>query len=789
MKMTERIRKLREQSLNAENRISAERALLITEFYQSGMADAEPVPVQRALAFKYILEHKYICVNEGELIVGERGPAPKATPTYPEICIHSLQDLEILNDRPKVSFKSDETTRAAYRDIIIPYWKGKSNRDRIFQNLPQEWKEAYTAGVFTEFQEQRAPGHTALGIKMFRTGLLDLKEEIAESLAKTDLVNDPEGVDKRDELRAMDIVCDAMIRYAERYAERLEELAAEEKDPVRKKELEKMAAICRRVPAHAPTTVHEALQHYWFIHLGVVTELNPWDSFNPGRLDQSLYPLYKKQLEEGTVTQEEVYEMLQSFWVKFNNHPSPPKVVVTAEESNTYTDFCLINVGGVKEDGSDGVNEMSYILLDVIREMRLLQPSSMIQVSKKNPDRFIRAAVEIIKTGFGQPSVFNTDALVQEMLRAGKDVRDARNGGCSGCVETGAFGTEAYILTGYFNLPKILELTLNDGFDKRTGKQIGLKTGTATDYRTYEELFAAYKAQVQHFMRIKLTGNNIIERIFMKYMPVPFLSVLIENCIRNGKDYMCGGARYNSSYVQGVGLGSITDMLTALRYHVYDKKTIAMETMEKALANDFKGFEELQYQLVYHTPKYGNDDDYADEQEVQVFDMYYDVLSGHKSPRGADYRVNMLPTTCHVYFGKVTGATPDGRNAWKVLSEGISPVQGADTNGPTAVIRSAAKIDHIKTGGTLLNQKFTPSLLSTEEGCNNLVHLIRAYFRMDGHHIQFNVVDADTLREAQKHPEDYRDLIVRVAGYSDYFNDLGEDLQNEIICRTEQTTF
>lgn len=789
MKMTERIRKLREQSLNAENRISAERALLITEFYQSGMADAEPVPVQRALAFKYILEHKYICVNEGELIVGERGPAPKATPTYPEICIHSLQDLEILNDRPKVSFKSDETTRAAYRDIIIPYWKGKSNRDRIFQNLPQEWKEAYTAGVFTEFQEQRAPGHTALGIKMFRTGLLDLKEEIAESLAKTDLVNDPEGVDKRDELRAMDIVCDAMIRYAERYAERLEELAAEEKDPVRKKELEKMSAICRRVPAHAPTTVHEALQHYWFIHLGVVTELNPWDSFNPGRLDQSLYPLYKKQLEEGTVTQEEVYEMLQSFWVKFNNHPSPPKVGVTAEESNTYTDFCLINVGGVKEDGSDGVNEMSYILLDVIREMRLLQPSSMIQVSKKNPDRFIRAAVEIIKTGFGQPSVFNTDALVQEMLRAGKDVRDARNGGCSGCVETGAFGTEAYILTGYFNLPKILELTLNDGFDKRTGKQIGLKTGTATDYRTYEELFAAYKAQVQHFMRIKLTGNNIIERIFMKYMPVPFLSVLIEDCIRNGKDYMCGGARYNSSYVQGVGLGSITDMLTALRYHVYDKKTIAMETMEKALANDFKGFEELQYQLVYHTPKYGNDDDYADEQEVQVFDMYYDVLSGHKSPRGADYRVNMLPTTCHVYFGKVTGATPDGRNAWKVLSEGISPVQGADTNGPTAVIRSAAKIDHIKTGGTLLNQKFTPSLLSTEEGCNNLVHLIRAYFRMDGHHIQFNVVNADTLREAQKHPEDYRDLIVRVAGYSDYFNDLGEDLQNEIICRTEQTTF
>lgn len=789
MKMTDRIRRLREQSLNAVNRITAERALLITEFYKSGVAASEPVPVQRALSFKYILEHKYICINDGELIVGERGPAPKATPTYPEICIHSMQDLQILNDRAKVSFKSDEETRAAYRDIIIPFWQGKSNRDRIFSSLPQEWKDAYAAGLFTEFQEQRAPGHTALGIKMFHTGLLDLKERIAESMEKVDLVNDPEGVDKRDELRAMDIVCDAMIAYANRHADKLEELAATEQDEQRKAELLEMARICRKVPAHAPETVHEALQHYWFIHLGVVTELNPWDSFNPGRLDQSLYPLYKKEMEEGTTTKEKVYEVLQSFWVKFNNHPSPPKVGVTAEESNTYTDFCLINVGGVKEDGSDGVNEMSYILLDVIQEMRLLQPSSMIQVSKKNPDRFIRQAVEIIKTGFGQPSVFNTDALVQEMLRAGKDVKDARNGGCSGCVETGAFGTEAYILTGYFNLPKILELTLNDGFDKRTGKQLGLHTGQATDFKTYEELFAAYKAQVNHFMRIKLSGNNIIERIFMRNMPVPFLSVLIDDCIAKGKDYMCGGARYNSTYVQGVGLGSITDMLTSLRYNVYDKKNVTMEELKDALDNDFKGYEELQYQLVYNTPKYGNDDDYADEQEVEVFNMYYDALNGHKSPRGADYRVNMLPTTCHVYFGKVTGATPDGRNAWKVLSEGISPVQGADTNGPTAVIRSAAKIDHIKTGGTLLNQKFTPSLLSTDEGCYNLVHLIRAYFRMDGHHIQFNVVNADTLRDAQKHPENYRDLIVRVAGYSDYFNDLGEDLQNEIICRTEQTTF
>ena len=787
--LSDRIKKLREQSLNAVNRISSERALLITEFFKSGVADSEPIPVQRALAFKYILENKFICINDGELIVGERGPEPKATPTYPEICIHTLKDLQILNDRKKVSFKSDEKTRKDYEDIIIPFWKGKSNRERIFAALPQEWKDAYDAGIFTEFQEQRAPGHTALGIHMFRTGVLELKQRIKESIEKLNFVDDPEALDKKDELRAMDIVCDAIICYAERHAVKLDELAKQEKDEKRKAELVEMARICRKVPAYAPETVHEALQHYWFIHLGVVTELNPWDSFNPGRLDQSLYPLFKKQMEEESATKDDIYEVLQSFWVKFNNHPSPPKVGVTAEESNTYTDFCLINVGGVKEDGSDGVNEMSYIILDVIREMRLLQPSSMIQVSKKNPDRFIRHTVDIIKTGFGQPSVFNTDAIVQEMLRAGKDVKDARNGGCSGCVETGAFGNEAYILTGYFNLPKILEITLHNGIDTRTGKQLGPQTGDPRNFKSYDEFFDAYKKQVNHFMNIKLSGNNIIERIFMKNMPVPFLSILINDCIERGKDYMCGGARYNSTYIQGVGLGSMTDMLTAIRYQVYDKKNLTMDQLIQAIDDDFKGHEKLQYELVYNTPKYGNDDDYADEQEVQVFNMYYDAINGHKTPRGADCRVNMLPTTCHVYFGSVTAATPDGRNAWKVLSEGISPVQGADTNGPTAVIKSAAKIDHIKTGGTLLNQKFTPSLLKTEEGCNNVVHLIRAYFRMDGHHIQFNVVNADTLRDAQKHPENYRDLIVRVAGYSDYFNDLGEDLQNEIINRTEHTSF
>jgi formate C-acetyltransferase len=548
-----------------------------------------------------------------------------------------------------------------------------------------------------------------------------------------------------------------------------------------------MSEICRKVPANAPETIHEMLQHYWFIHLGVVTELNPWDSFNPGRLDQHLFTFYQKEIESGTITKDEVYELLDCFWIKFNNHPSPPKIGVTAQESNTYTDFCLINLGGVKPDGTDAVNEMSYILLEVIMEMRILQPGSMVQISKKTPDRFIHKTLDIVRTGFGQPSIFNTDAIIQELLRQGKSLVDARNGGASGCVETGAFGTECYWLTGYFNLPKVFELTIKNGFDDRTGLQVGLRTGHAKDFSTFGQLMDAFKAQLNYLIDIKIRGNNVIEKTFANYLPVPFLSLLLEDCIANGKDYNCGGARYNTTYIQGVGLGSLTDILTSVRYNIYDNKNYSWDEVLKALKSDFAGFERMQYDMIYNTPKYGNDDDYADQHAVAVFEIYYDAVNGRPTSRGGTHRINMLPTTSHVYFGSVIGATPDGRKAHLPLSEGISPFQGVDNNGPTSVIKSASKIDHLRTGGTLLNQKFSPSFFEDEDSYDSLTALIRSYFSLDGHHIQFNVVNAETLKDAQKHPERHRDLIVRVAGYSDYFNDLGEDLQNEIIRRTEHS--
>ena len=674
--MTDRIKQLRDNSLHAINSLNAERALLVTTFYKRFQAAELSAPIMRALALEYILANKFICINEDELIVGERGPAPKATPTYPEINLHSLEDLDILDKREKVSFKVDEETKRIYREEIIPFWKGRNNRDRIMESMTPEWIDAYNAGIFTEFQEQRAPGHTVCGNKIYHKGMLDIINDIHESLSKLDWKNDNHAFQKKEELKAMEIAAHAIILYAHRYADELEALANQASSETRKQELIEMAAICRHVPAHAPRSFHEALQYYWFVHLGVITELNPWDSFNPGRLDQHLYPFYKKGMAEGSLTKERAIELLQSFWIKFNNHPSPPKVGITAQESNTYTDFCLINLGGVNPDGSDAVNELSYLILDVIEEMRLLQPSSMVQISKVNPDSFIHRAMKITKTGYGQPSYFNTDAIIQELLNQGKSIEDARNGGASGCVESGAFGTEAYILTGYFNLAKVLEITLNNGKDPLTGKIIGLETEHAEQFEDFEDLMKAYTKQLNYFIDIKIEGNKRIEKIFMENLPAPFLSLLIDDCISNGKDYNAGGARYNTSYIQGVGLGSITDSLTALKYHVFDKKTISMKGMLEALAKNFTDFDELRFELIYSTPKYGNDDDYADMQAISVFELFYNAVNGRQTYRGGIFRINLTSDNITCLFWKRN----PGSSGW-TKSEGTTVGRNISSSG------------------------------------------------------------------------------------------------------------
>lgn len=781
-----RTKKLREASVTTKPHISIERAVLFTEAYKKWEGSVE-MPVLRALSFKHFMENRTLCINDGELIVGEKGDSAQGAPTYPEICCHTIEDMNVMNDRDIVDFSVTEEDKRIQEEIIIPFWEKRQTRRKIVNAMAPEWKNAYEAGMFTEFMEQRAPGHTVCGDIIYRKGFADLKKDIEKEIANLDFLNDKEAYDKKADLEAMAISCDAMIIFGKRYAELARKMAAETTDEQRKKDLLLIAENCDVVPEHAPKTFHQAIQMYWFVHVGITTELNTWDAFSPGRLDQHLNPFYEKDVEEGRLTREGAQELLECMWVKFNNQPAPPKVGITLKESGTYTDFVNINTGGIRPDGQDGVNEVSYIILDVMDEMKLVQPSSNVQISRKTPQKFLKRACEISRKGWGQPAFYNTEAIIQELLNAGKTIEDARLGGTSGCVETGCFGKEAYVLTGYMNLPKILELTLNNGFDKYTGKQVGIETGDPRDFKTYEELFEAYKKQLHYMVDVKVRGNAIIEKICAEHMPCPLMSSIVDDCIAKGKDYQRGGARYNTRYIQGVGIGTITDSLSAIKYNVFDNEKFSMDTLLKAMEANFEGYEAELNMVKNKTPKYGNDDDYADDIMKEVFNLYHGEVTGRPTVNGGEYRVDMLPTTCHVYFGEVMGASPNGRLAEKPVSEGISPEKGGDTNGPTAVIKSCAKMDHLITGGTLLNQRFAPSVVQGEEGLDNMANLIRAYFNMDGHHIQFNVFDKNVLLAAQKNPDEYKDLIVRVAGYSDHFNNLSRALQDEIIGRTEQS--
>lgn len=786
--MNKRIQFLRDQSFNAKPFITIERAQLETKFYKEHEGRM-PMPMLRGENYKYICEHKTIYIGDQELIVGERGPKPKGVSTFPELTCHSREDLETLNVREQQNYAVAEEDIKTYEKDIIPYWKGRSMRDRLFTRMPKTWLDLYHAGSFTEFGEQRALGHTQLDGLIYEKGMLDIKRDIEESRSKLDFVNDPEAAFKDDELQGMSVSCDAQIIFAERHAKLAEEMAAKEKDPQRKKELLKIADVCHWVPAHAPRDFWEAIQAYWFTHLAVITEMNGWDALSPGHLDQHLGRFYTKGVEDGTLDREKAKELLSCLWIKVNNTPAPPKVGVTAKESGTYNDFTNINLGGVTKDGKDGSNEVTYICLEIFDELRLLQPQGNVQVSVRTPDKVLRAAAKVFRNGMGYPSMFNCDMVVQEQMRAGKSLEDARQGGNSGCIETGCSGKEAYLLHGYLNVPKLLEYALYDGKDLLTGKQVSIKTGKLSSFKTFDDLYAAFEKQMKYAVDTKIGVDNFLRSWYTINMPATFLSCVIRDCVQKGKDYYNGGPRYNTDYIQCCGLGTVSDSLSAIKKHVYDNQEFTLEELADAMAKNWEGNEKMRLTMWNHTPFYGNDDDYADDIMRRVFESEFESIDGRHSILGPTYKLNQLSTTCHNYFGQMLGASANGRFAKTPESDGTSPEHGADRKGPTAVCKSLGKIDQVKTGGTLLNQRFLPSVLAGEKGIDGVVKLIRGYFALGGHHIQFNVVDDATLKDAQKKPEQYRGLLVRVAGYSDYFVDLDTYQQNEIIARTAQEGF
>lgn len=786
--MNERIQKLRKLSVDTEPSLSIERALIETGFYKEN-ANRYSIPVLRAMNFMELCKKKTIYIGDDELIVGERGPKPKAVPTFPELNCHSVEDFEVLNSREMQRYTISKEDILQYKNEVIPYWKGKTVKEKIFNMVPDEWKVAYESGLFTEFMEQRAPGHTALDGKIYQKGLLDFKKDIQFQLDLLVNENREEFNDKKEQLKAMEISCDAAIIFAERHAELAEALAKNTLNPERKEELLQIAKVCRWVPANAPRNFWEAIQMYWFVHLGIITELNGWDAMTPGHFDQHLTPFYEKEIANQTLTREQAKELLSCFWIKVNNHPAPPKVGITAKESGTYNDFTNINIGGIKKDGSDGTSEVSYLMLEIIEELHILQPGNSVHISQKTPDQFLLAANKVIRQGHGYPSIFNPDTYVKELLRQGKSMEDANEGGCSGCIEVGAFGKEAFVLTGYLNVPKIVEITLFNGIDPLTGKRVGIETGNPSEFNSFEEFYKAFYKQLAYIINLKIKVSNEIDQLFATKSPAPFLSVVIDDCISKGKDYYNAGPRYNTNYIQCTGLATVTDSLSAIKTHVFDKNTFKMEEMLKELISNFENQEIMRQTIINNTPFFGNDKEEADIIAKRVYDDLLYLIDGKSNSKGGKFHLNMLSTTCHIYFGKVLGATPNGRLAYKSISDGTSPSHGCDTNGPTAVIKSLSKIDQTKSGGTLLNMRFLPSLLKREEDLIKLGHLIRSYFKLGGHHIQFNIVDTATLYAAQKNPEEYKDLLVRMAGYSDYFNDMNADLQQEIIERTQNEGF
>lgn len=791
---TERTQFLRQESVSTKPILDMERALYFTEAYKCYEGTVSQ-PVLRALALKHYLSQKTLWLGAKELLVGEKGKSPQAAPTFPDLCCHTLEDMRVINSRALIGFSVTGEDLAAQENIILPFWEQRALRNRILESMTDEWKSCYTSGIFTEFMEQRGPGHTVGSNAYFEKGFEAFKSDIEAAIARLDPIKDMDYLAKRDTLQGMSIACDAIMVLGDRYRALALQQAESCRDHVRREELLAIAENCAVVPRQAPKTYWQALQMYWFVHLLVTLEVNPWDAFSPGRLDQHLFPFYLKDTKSGLLDDAKALELLECLWIKFNNQPAPPKVGITLKESATYTDFANINTGGITPSGEDGVNPVSYLILKCMDEMQLLQPSSNVQISQLNPDNFLREALKIARKGWGQPAFYNTDAIVQELIHAGKSPLDARLGGASGCVETGCFGLEAYILTGYFNLPKILEIALHNGYDPVSQRQLGLKIdGFNLEALTFDSLMQAFWLQVEHFLNIKFRGSNVIEAIYAKQMPVPFLSVITGDCIQKALDYNAGGARYNTNYLQGVGIATITDALSAIKHLVFGEtptphlgKSLTLKALVDVLDQNFntEGGDLLLSRCRHQVPKYGNDDDSADQIMQAVFEGYYQRVTGRPTPRGGHYRINMLPTTCHIYFGEVMLASANGRLAHMPLSEGISPEKGADRHGPTAVINSCAKMDHLKTGGTLLNQKFSPAATAGETGLNTLTSLVRTYFMKKGHHIQFNVIDRETLLAAQRDPEQYKDLIVRVAGYSDHFRNLSKALQDEIIGRTE----
>jgi formate C-acetyltransferase len=780
--VTDRVRAGVERNVTAIPELFAERALSVTRSFRD--TDGQPLAIRRAKLVARILDEHPIVVQDGEVIVGTKALKPRGSPVFPEInCAWVERDLDRLATRSNTPFFVDDETKRVLRDEVFPYWRGRQVADRLMEAVPPEMWRADDRGVFYHYFRSRTIGHINAGYaKVLSRGFDGIRDD-ARCVLAASAGDDPGDTARRQFLESVILACDAAVAFARRHATALGVLAAGETDGARRAELLRMSVVCERVPAAPARTFHEALQSMWFTHLVLNLETDG-HAFGPGRFDQYLYPYYRQSIDSGALTQHQAQELLDLIWVKFDEI-TLAKDSGEAQTSSSYPEFQNLNIGGLTRDGRDATNELSYMCLAALERTRLPQPGLSAQISSRTSSRFLLRCCELLRLGLGMPAMFNSDVLVLGMVNRGKTLEDARASSLNGCVAGFCDGKDRMASSGYFNLAKCLELAMNDGLDRLTGERLGPATGDPRAFDTFDDVLRAFRAQVAHFVDEKVRYDGIVRQTYATHCPVPFTSAVIDDCIARGTDWHAGGARYNISTVSGVAVGTVADALSAIRTHVFERRTVTMGQLVEALDRNWDGCEVLRETLVNKTPHYGNDDDEVDALAAVTQQIFCDEVEAHRDVQGARYWVDLLPTTSHVALGEVTGATPDGRRAGTPLSEGVSAVQGHDRRGPTAAAASVAKLDHARTNGTLLNMRINPDCLRTPDDLRKLAALIRGYFDQGGHHVQFNIVDRDVLVDAMAHPEQHRDLMVRVAGYSDYFVLLSPDIQREILSRTE----
>lgn len=788
--VTERIEKIRQNYVNNKPAISTERAWLWTESHKQ--TEGLPVCIQRARAFYDCCDKLTVHIFEGELIVGAVGEHRKCGILTPEFSwLWVDKEMDTFSDRPQDPYEMTDEQRAFMREQVFPYWKNKSLEEAFLARVPEDTKHI---GVDTGVLDNDSKWRQAVGEitpdyqdVLFKKGFGGLIREAEEHIAALDMTN-PEDEDKRDFYESTLWTSRGIIRYANRYADAAEEMAAQEKDPVRAEELRVIAKNCRRVPEHPPESFYEALQFIWFVQIGGILSENPL-SLNPGRFDQYMDPYYEADLAKGAITPDAAQELIEALWLKYSEW-------VWTISSNTadyfagYNQFQNLTVGGKKRDGSDGTNPITYMALKATEEVKTHQPGLSVRVQADCPKEFLDAVCHLVAQGTGFPAIHSDAVGYQMLLNAGYEPDDARDWNNCGCVVPHFRKTGEWTAAVNMNFGSAMEYALNQGYSLMTGEKMGLDEKPASEMTSFDDVKNAFYKQFDNLCRHSIILTIEAQRLHKEMVPRPFLSSCIEHCMESGKDLSQGGAKYNvGPVITGIGLAVVANSLAAVKKLVFEDQVCDMQTLAKALQANWEGFDDLREQAKA-CPKYGNDDRYVDDIAIEIANHFYHEIHQYRDIFGSPFNTAFMGISNYIPMGRVLGATPCGRKNGEPSSEGVSPFVGTDTSTPLAAMRSAAKLNQeIHSGGTLLNLRLDHNLVATKRGQANLGAMVQTLFSLGAFHVQFNCISSEVLRDAQAHPENYKDLLVRVAGYSTQFVNLSKSMQDAIIARTEHSNF